>query len=60
MVKWVLLKKYCELTGDTRNGFNHKVQTGNYVMGKHFKKVENRIWVNLEQTQKWIENCRVA
>lgn len=58
--KWVKLKKFCELTGETRDSFNGKVRHRKYVIGKHFKKVDNRIWVNLEATEKRIEDSRVA
>lgn len=59
-MKWVLLKKYCELSGETRHSFNGKVRANIYVMGKHFKKVDNRIWVNTQAMDKLRETSRVA
>ena len=52
-MKWVMLKKYCQETGDTEAGI--------WADGKHSKVGPNgRIWVNVEEVQKWVEAYRPA
>jgi len=55
-MNWVLLKKYCELSGDTRDGFNSKRKRGLLASGKHYRKaVDGRIWVNIREMEQWVE-----
>lgn len=56
MLKSVKLKKYCELSGDTRDGFNGKIKKGIYIEGIHYKKMNDGvIWVNLGMIDEWYE-----
>jgi len=53
---WVLLKKYCELSGESRDSFNSKRRRGLVALGKHFRKaIDGRIWVNLQEMERWVE-----
>ena len=54
---WVLLNKYCDLTGETRDSFNSKRRRGLIAHGIHYTKpCDGRIWVNLREMEKWVEN----
>lgn len=58
-MKWVTLKKYCEISGDTVDAVKQRRKKGEWAEGKHSKLGPNgRIWVNLEQVDRWIENYR--
>lgn len=54
-MKWVMLKRYCEMTGVTVPAFKCKIQTGKLAQGVHYKLVDRRIWVNTEAMDKWVE-----
>jgi len=55
-MNWVLLKKYCELSGETRDSFNSKRRRGLIALGKHFRKsIDGRIWVSIQEMERWIE-----
>ena len=55
MMNWVRLKKYCELSGDTVDAVKWRRKTGIWADGKHSKVgPDKRIWVNLEEVQKWV------
>ena len=55
-MKWVKLKKYCELSGDTSDAVHAKRKKGQYVDGVHCKLAgDGNLWVNLEQVEKWVE-----
>jgi len=60
-MKWVRLKKYCELSGDTAEAVKARRSNGKWAEGKHSKKgPDNKIWVNLEEVDKWVENSQAA
>lgn len=57
--KWVTVKKYCELTGDTPKAIYVRRSKGVWVDGQHAKNVPGMgIMVNIEEVNKWIESCR--
>jgi hypothetical protein len=56
MVKWIKLKKYCELSGDTSNAVHAKRKRGLWLDGIHCQiGPDGNLWVNLEAVEKWIE-----
>ncbi|CZP17184.1 TPA: excisionase [Legionella pneumophila] len=56
MVKWVKLKKYCQISGDTTNAVHGKRKRGMWLDGLHCKVgPDGNLWVNLEEVQKWVE-----
>ena len=60
-MKWVMLKKYCQETGDTEDAVRWRRKAGIWADGKHSKVGPNgRIWVNVEEVQKWVEAYRPA
>ena len=56
MVQWVKLKKYCELSGETRHTVNNKLAHNIWRDGYHTKIMEDGCrWVNLLRVQEWAE-----
>lgn len=55
-MKWVRLNKYCEISGESRHSVHWKRKAGIYIDGVHTKLGDdNRVWVNLEAIEKWVE-----
>lgn len=60
-MKWVKLKRYCELSGETRDSVHAKRKAGHFVDGIHTKIADDgNLWVNVEQVEKWVEQGRKA
>ncbi|HBP6867983.1 TPA: excisionase [Legionella pneumophila] len=56
MVKWIKLKKYCQISGDTTNAVHGKRKRGMWLDGLHCKVgPDGNLWVNLEEVEKWVE-----
>lgn len=54
--KWIKLKKYCELTGDTPASVHARRHKGKWIDGKQtIIAPDGKLWVNTEETEKWIE-----
>mgnify|MGYP000621400342 CR=1 FL=1 len=54
---WVLLKKYCELSGESRDSFNSKRRRALVAEGLHYRKSrDGRIWVNIEEMERWVKS----
>ena len=57
MIHWVKLKKYCELSGETRNTVNAKLANQIWREGYHTKVLEDGCrWINLSRVQEWAEH----
>ncbi len=54
--KLVNLKKWCELTGETKQAVYQRLSAGKWIVGIHVTKPDNRIWVNYREAQKWLMN----
>lgn len=55
-IRWVPLKRYCELTGETAHTIHCRRSSGTWIDGKQSKKVPGGgIWVNLKEVERWIE-----
>ena len=55
-MKWVKLKRYCELSGDTDDAVHSKLSKGIWLRDLHVKKAEDgALWVNLEIIELWVE-----
>lgn len=58
-IRWVPVKRYCELTGETANAVRVRRCRGIWIDGKHAKAVPGAgVWVNLEEVEKWVESSR--
>jgi len=56
-MKWVKLKKYCELSGDTANAVHAKRRKGIWLDKIHCRVAQDgNLWVNTEEVDKWVEN----
>ena len=61
MVKWVKLKKYCEISGDTSNAVHAKRKRGMWLDGIQCKiGPDGNIWINLIEVERWVENGNKA
>lgn len=60
-MKWVKVKKYCELTGETPASVKAKRRKGHFIDGIHTKVADDgNLWVNIEEAQKWVEHGKLA
>lgn len=61
MVKWVKLKKYCQISGDTSNAVHAKRKRGMWLDGIQCKiGPDGNVWINLDEVEKWVENGNKA
>lgn len=58
-MKWVLLERFCGLSGYTRQAVYDKMYKGVWVEGVHWRRRSRRIHINIEEVEKWIENGEV-
>lgn len=55
--KWIRLKKYCELTGDTSSAVHARRHKGIWLDGKQTTIApDGKLWINTEETEKWVEH----
>ncbi|NUO87736.1 MAG: excisionase [Cupriavidus sp.] len=55
-MKWVKLKKYCELSGDTPAAVHAKRKKGNFLDGVHCRIAgDGNLWINVEAVERWVE-----
>jgi len=60
-MKWVTLKKYCDMSGETEMTVKKRRQKGVWADGKQCKIGPNgKIWVNPQEVDKWVENYHAA
>lgn len=58
-VRWVRLARYCEWTGDTADAVRKRRKAGRWLDGIHCRiGPDGKLWVNLEQAQRWVEGDR--
>lgn len=55
-VKWVLVNKFCELTGYSKQAIDTKIDKGVWIEGVHWcKSPDNRRQINVQEYLKWVE-----
>lgn len=54
--KWVLINRAASLTGYTENAIRHMVKNGTWAQGRIWRKVAGRIFINMEEVEKWVES----
>ncbi len=60
-MKWIKLKKYCEISGDTSNAVHAKRKRGMWLDGVQCKVgPDGNIWINLIEVERWVENGNKA
>lgn len=55
MINYVLIPKFCELTGYTRKAVQNNQAKGEWLEGIHYVKRGGRILMNLEAFDKWCD-----
>ena len=55
-LKWVKLKHWCNLTGDTRDAVHARRKNGKWTDGVHCKVRDGTLWVNTLEGQSWVES----
>lgn len=60
-MKWVKLKKYCDVSGDTANAVHARRKKGLWLDGVQCRLgPDGNLWVNLAEVEKWVENGNQA
>lgn len=54
-MKWVKLDRYVELSGDTVDAVQSRRKAGKWLDGIQCKVVDKRLWINLIEAQRWVE-----
>lgn len=55
--RWVLIKKFAEMTGYSENAVRHKIKGGVWVEGRIWKKApDGRVFVNVDEFERWVES----
>jgi len=54
-MKWVKLKKYLELSGDTSDAVHARRKNGKWLDGVHCQLRDGKLWINTEEIDKWVE-----
>jgi hypothetical protein len=55
-MKWVKLRRYLELSGDTEDAVQKKIARALWIEGLHFKTAPDGVrWYNVEAIEKWVE-----
>ena len=55
LVKWVKIKKYAELTGDSAASVHARRRAGKWLDGIECKVVDDMLWINLAASEKRVE-----
>jgi hypothetical protein len=54
-MNWVTQKKFSEISGITEHAINAKRKTGKWLINKHWIKKDGRIFIRINEIDKWIE-----
>ena len=58
--RYVLPRKFEELTGYTVKAQEKKIETGVWQEGKEYRKTGNRIHIDMEGYTRWVEQTKAA
>jgi hypothetical protein len=60
-LKWVKLKKYCELSGDTPSAVRNRRKRGQWLNGVQATLApDGNLWINLTEVEQWVQPQGVA
>lgn len=64
-MKIVPLKRYCEISGESKDCVERRIDRGIWREGIHYQKINNvrERWIDIEEVEKWARNggsCRAA
>ena len=54
-IVWVKLVRYCELRGENVNAVRSRVRRGAWIEGRHIRRKDGRLYVNLPEADRWVE-----
>lgn len=55
-LRWVKLKKYCQLSGDTVNAVHAKRRKGQWLDETQCRLApDGNLWINLIEVERWVE-----
>lgn len=54
-IKWVKLRQWCRLTGDTHHAVHARRKKGIWLEGVHCQVRRHVLWINTEEVERWIE-----
>lgn len=54
--EWVLVGKFCEMTGNTTNAIHQRRKSGCWLDGVHTAVVRRRLYVNIKAADQWIRS----
>jgi len=55
-MKWVLIRRFSELSGYTEKAISRKIESGVWLEGNHWKRApDGRIMICPEAIEKWVE-----
>lgn len=58
-IKWVKLKKYCEMTGETKDSVHGKRRKGIWLDGREcMVGPDGNLWINLEAVEQWLMSAK--
>ena len=55
MLRWVRMKRYCELSGDTPDAVDCRLRAGHWLKDVHARRPagSKELWVNLDAVNDW-------
>lgn len=55
--RWMLIKRFAEVTDYSENAVRHKIKGGIWVEGRIWRKApDGRIFVNMDEFERWLES----
>lgn len=57
--RWVLVKRFAEITGYSENAVRHKVKGGVWLENRLWRRApDGRIFLNITEFERWVESER--
>ena len=58
-IDWVRLKRYCELSGESKRTVYHRRQRGEWLDGVHTQMRGGVLWCNLRKIEEWVAKGKI-
>jgi len=55
MIRFVLIPRFCELTGMSEDAVTRNIERGIWRRGEHYRVRGRRRWMDLEAVERWVE-----
>ncbi len=55
MPRWVLINRAAELIGYSEDAIRHMVKNGTWAEGRVWKKRGGRVFINIEEFDRWVD-----